>query len=707
MGQNNKKYLDYAGLEKLVDLHAVVPHPQMEITAEGAYKLAFDEHGHITSKSALTAADLGLDTALHFVGVSTTDPVSAKGATCAGHVGAYGAGDVCLYKRSGETAYEEYIYTGTAWELLGDADSYALKSVSISGDNTYITGGGTLAANRTLSHKTYDAADPAIKAIGRDSGGHVVIGNEIIVQSGGGGNHSHTTSTTIAKDTYVTGVTPTTKKLAIKPTKNAVITDVPGAFAQLNTTAITGVSGSTTASKATAGSAISIAKVGTAVRYGTADVGTEVTGLAKSAASTTTVGNANIATAPTIIGSADVGTAVKYGTANVGSAVTYGTADVGSKVTVATRANAQTTVGNADIATAPTTIGNANVGSATRYGTANVGSEITIDAGKADVGSAVVYGKANVGTAVSVAKQASAPSTFLTGVSATAPTTTITATKTTYNAEVSGETLVLTPVTLSATTTAPTLTPTTGSIYGVSESVSITPAVSAPNTQTLTPAVASNRTVKVKPATEAPDTQTLTPAAASTSSIYGAVAATTKIYGVGGTTDITPAVASSKTLTPAVAAPSTQTLTPAVAATATIYGAVASTTEIYGVTADQVSILPATAAPSTQTIIPAVDNGTITPYSFTNVTVPKAATSATTVATGGVSVGGAGATVMTGVGDISTVEAITAATITKGTTGDVEMLESVSASKNDAATFTGTTNEVTENAHTHTLAVDA
>ena len=564
-------------------------------------------------------------------------------------------------------------------------------------DDLYIKVQENADRNPVITHKTYTAADPAIKAIGRDSGGHVTIGKEIIVQSGGGGNHSHTTSTTIAKDTYVTGVTPTTKKLAIKPTKNAVITDVPGAFAQLNTTAITGVSGSTTASKATAGTAVSIAKVGTAVRYGTADVGTEVTGLAKRAASTTTVGNANIATAPTIIGSADVGTAVRYGTANVGSAVTYGTADVGSKVTVATRASAQTTVGNADIATAPTTIGNANVGSATRYGTANVGSEVTIDAGKADVGSAVVYGKANVGTAVSVAKQASAPSTFLTGVSAAAPTTTITATKTTYNAEVSGETLVLTPVTLSATTTAPTLTPTTGSIYGVSESVSITPAVPAPKTQTLTPAVASNRTVKVKPATEAPDTQTLTPAAASTSSIYGAVAATTKIYGVGGTTDITPAVA----------APSTQTLTPAVAATATIYGAVASTTEIYGVTADQVSILPATAAPSTQTIIPAVDNGTITPYSFTNVTVPKAAASATTVATGSVSVGGAGATVMTGVGDISTVEAITAATIIKGTTGDVEMLESVSASKNAAATFAGTTNEVTENAHTHTLAVDA
>lgn len=623
MGQNNKKYLDYAGLEKLVDLHAVVPHPQWPITEdmteEGAYKLAFDEHGHIISKSALTAADLGLDTALHFVGVSTTDPLASTGATCPGHTGEYSAGDVCLYKRkktdgdktqgdfrddtgsqTTEDYYEEYIYTGSAWELLGDADSYALKDITISGDGTYITGGGDLSANRTLSHKTYTPAAAAIKAIGRDAGGHVVIGNEIIVQSDGGGVHGHTTSTTIAKDTYVTGVTPTTKKLAINPTKKSVITGVPGEFKNLDVTSITPVSGTTTASLAAAGTAVNIAKAGTAVVYGTADVGTEVTGLAKRDAN-------------------------------------------------------KTTVGNADIATDATIVGNANVGAATRYGTANVGKQITVDAGKADVGSAVVYGKANVGATVSVAQQNTSASTFLTSVSAAAPTTTITATKTTYNAEVSGETLVLTPVTLSATTTAPILTPTTDSIYGVSGSVNITPAVAAPSSQTLTPAVASERTVS---------------------------------------------------FTPAVAAPDTQTLLPAVKSQETIYGVVPATKQIYGVTDAQVSILPAKAAPSTQKIIPAVANGTITPYTFTNVTVPVAA-SPVTVATGSLSVGGAGNAVLSGLGTLETVEAITAATIIKGTSGDVEMLESVKANMNAETVFTGTAADHTESTHTHTLAVSS
>lgn len=707
MGLNNKKYLDYAGLEKLVNIHAVVPHPQVEITEEGAYKLAFDEHGHITSKSPLTARDLGLDNALHFVGVSTTDPTASTGATVTGHTGGFVAGDVCIYKRSGETGYEEYIYTGTAWELLGDADSYALKSVNISGDNTYITGGGTLAANRTLTHKTYTAANAAIKSIGRDSGGHVVIGKDILVQSSGGHSHDHTTSTPIAKDTYVTSVTDNHTQLSISPTTAKVLNGLEEKLANLNTTSIIGVSsGNVTASKATAGTAISVAKAGTEVVYGEANVGTEVTGLAKRAASTTKVGNANIATSATIIGNADVGDAVVYGTADVGSQVTvqdgkadvgaatrYGTANVGTAVAVATQDTAQTKVGNAD------------VGAAVVYGTANVGDQITVDAGKADVGTAVTVatrassqttvGNANVGTGTTVASGSV--------TSVTAPT--ISVTKTAYNAEyeADNECLVLSPITITAS--APTVTLGTKTIKEAVSSETKIYAVGG--TTNITPAVASNRTVSFTPATAAPSTQTLTPAKAVSD-------ASTKIYGVAGSIDITPATEApaSQTLTPAVAsnrtksftpakaADTTRKLTPAKAATATIYGAVESTTEIYGVTADQVSIKPA--VQSTKKIVPAVANGTITPYTFSNVNVPIANPAATTVATGSVSVGGAGAAIMTGVG-VTDLDVMTAATIVKVTAGDVEVVDEVTATKNAAVTFTGTTDTHTEGTHTHTL----
>jgi hypothetical protein len=741
MGLNNKKYLDYAGLEKLVDMHAVVPHPQVEITEEGAYKIAFDEHGHIISKSPLTAADLGLDNALHFVGVSTTDPLSATGATVAGHTKPFVAGDVCLFKRTKtagdngqgnhydddptngttELYYEEYIYTGTAWELLGDASSYALKEVTITGDGTYITGGGDLSTNRTFSHKTYTAANAAIKSIGRDSGGHVVIGKDILVQSAGGHSHEHTTSTPVAKDTYVTNVTDNHTKLSINPTTKKVLNGLEEKLSNLDTTSIIGIIDSTTASKAKAGTAVSVAKAGTEVVYGEANVGTEVTGLAKRAASTTKVGNANIATSATIIGNADVGDAVVYGTADVGSQVTvqdgkadvgsatrYGTANVGEKVSVATQATAQTKVGNAD------------VGAAVVYGTADVGAQITVDAGKADVGTKVTVatrassqttvGNANVATAATLAGNADVGSkvSVLNSFSNTARSSGESAETDLFHVSVEAdtETLVLTPRIISTGNT--DITPavkTATSIYGATSSTTKIYAVGG--VTDITPAVASNRTVSFTPATAAPSTQTLTPAKAVSD-------ASTKIYGVAGSIDITPAeeAPASQTLTPAVASNRTKSftpakaadtsrkLTPAKAATATIYGAVESTTEIYGVTAEQVSIKPA--VQSTKKIVPAVANGTIIPYTFTDVTVPVAATSATTVATGSVSVGGAGAAIMTGV-DTTDLDVMTAAAIVKGTSGDVDVVDEVTATKNAAATFTGTTSTHTEGTHTHTL----
>lgn len=63
----------------------------------------------------------------------------------------------------------------------------------------------------------------------------------------------------------------------------------------------------------------------------------------------------------------------------------------------------------------------------------------------------------------------------------------------------------------------------------------------------------------------------------------------------------------------------------------------------------------------TETFSPAVEtSNTITPYTFADVTVPIAASSATTVATGSVSGTATGASVMTGLGTATTATAITA-----------------------------------------------
>ena len=83
----------------------------------------------------VTAADLGLESAMHFVGVLEAAPSTAT------------AGDVYL----NSTNNKEYIYdTVKGWVELGDEGSYALRTITVTG-NDGLTGGGDLTANRTIS----------------------------------------------------------------------------------------------------------------------------------------------------------------------------------------------------------------------------------------------------------------------------------------------------------------------------------------------------------------------------------------------------------------------------------------------------------------------------------------------------------------------------------------------------------------------------
>ena len=88
----------------------------------------------VVTKKKIEASDLGLSSAMHFVGALTEAPATAK------------AGDVYL----NTATKKEYVYDDThGWVELGDEGSHALKSVSITGTG-YLTGGGTLEANRTI-----------------------------------------------------------------------------------------------------------------------------------------------------------------------------------------------------------------------------------------------------------------------------------------------------------------------------------------------------------------------------------------------------------------------------------------------------------------------------------------------------------------------------------------------------------------------------
>ena len=75
----------------------------------------------IATRDYVTGAVADLNGAMHFIGVSTTDPLSENGPTIAG-VASFKAGDVVLF------GYDEYVYDGSKWVTLGNESIYAKDS---------------------------------------------------------------------------------------------------------------------------------------------------------------------------------------------------------------------------------------------------------------------------------------------------------------------------------------------------------------------------------------------------------------------------------------------------------------------------------------------------------------------------------------------------------------------------------------------------
>ena len=72
----------------------------------------------IATRDYVTEAVADLNGAMHFIGVSTTDPLSESGPTVTG-VASFKAGDVVLF------GYDEYVYDGSKWITLGNESIYA------------------------------------------------------------------------------------------------------------------------------------------------------------------------------------------------------------------------------------------------------------------------------------------------------------------------------------------------------------------------------------------------------------------------------------------------------------------------------------------------------------------------------------------------------------------------------------------------------
>ena len=93
--------------------------------------------------SVINGKLVGLTGAMHFIGTSTTDPMSEGGATVENHP-TFASGDVCLFGK------KEFVYNGTAWAELGDEGSHLTKTEAAA---TYLT--------KTDAEATYITAEKA------------------------------------------------------------------------------------------------------------------------------------------------------------------------------------------------------------------------------------------------------------------------------------------------------------------------------------------------------------------------------------------------------------------------------------------------------------------------------------------------------------------------------------------------------------------
>lgn len=98
----------------------------------GTTKATFD--GSSAKTFNVTAADLGLSSAMHFIGTATVpiDDDSATNPEITGYnFSKAQAGDVILSQSA--TGHFEFVWDGAKWEKLGDESSYALKTTTING----------------------------------------------------------------------------------------------------------------------------------------------------------------------------------------------------------------------------------------------------------------------------------------------------------------------------------------------------------------------------------------------------------------------------------------------------------------------------------------------------------------------------------------------------------------------------------------------
>ena len=135
-------------IEEVTITQPTVNNGTLTIKAAGTSKGTFTANQSGNTEINITASDLGLSAAMKFLGTSSTsitDGATTSPITISGNSVTPAAGNVVLY------GAKEFVWTGSAWEELGNEGSYALSSVTVTGTGA-LGGGGAISGNQTITH---------------------------------------------------------------------------------------------------------------------------------------------------------------------------------------------------------------------------------------------------------------------------------------------------------------------------------------------------------------------------------------------------------------------------------------------------------------------------------------------------------------------------------------------------------------------------
>ncbi len=167
-----------------------------------------------SSAISVTAADLGIANAIHFIGETTTaltDGTTTAAVTISGASKTPASGDVVLYSS------KEFIWNGSAWKELGDGSSHALKTVTITAGSG-LTGGGDISTNRTLNVGAGEGI-----TVNADSVAHSVPSGAAAEAKGSTASRTYIKTVTTDKFGHVTGVTTGTE--TVTDTNQTILAD--------------------------------------------------------------------------------------------------------------------------------------------------------------------------------------------------------------------------------------------------------------------------------------------------------------------------------------------------------------------------------------------------------------------------------------------------------------------------------------------------